>query len=105
MVVHKCLSQAALAPMALEQAWEDKDLAEMEFAIDILRISVLAIILLAPLGSIIMMTTGPILLNKISEEEQQRHRRISYLRLVSLQPVIKPKIRIHSQEGNAWACE
>lgn len=79
--------QAALAPMTFEQAQTSGDPRDIEVATDLVRMSVVAIILLAPLGAILMMTTGPILLNKISDEENRRNRQLSYLQIRSLQPV------------------
>ncbi|XP_043465121.1 sodium/hydrogen exchanger 9B1-like [Leptopilina heterotoma] len=81
--------QAALAPLALEQARNAENAGDIELATDIVRLSVVAVVFLAPLGAIIMMATGPLLLNKITAEEQERKRRLSYLRMLSLQPVIK----------------
>ena len=66
----------------------DKDPEKIEFALDVVRISVVAIIFLAPLGAVIMMISGPLLLNKITGEEAQRQRYLSYLAMVNqLQPV------------------
>ncbi|KAG7212671.1 hypothetical protein KM043_012951 [Ampulex compressa] len=79
--------QAALAPMAYEHARMEEDAEKIELALDVVRISVIAIVFLAPLGAIVMMATGPFLLNKISLEEHRRERELSYLRIVSLQPV------------------
>lgn len=73
--------------MAFERARKEGDPAKIELALDVVRISVIAVVFLAPLGAIGMMTTGPFLLNKISIEEQQRERELSYLHIVSLQPV------------------
>lgn len=73
--------------MAFERARKEGDPAKIELALDVVRISVVAIVFLAPLGAIAMMSTGPFLLNKISIEEQQRERELSYLHIVSLQPV------------------
>ncbi|KAJ8680470.1 hypothetical protein QAD02_016257 [Eretmocerus hayati] len=85
--ISKGTLQAALAPMTLEQAEKDDDPGEMEKAIDVVRLSVVSVMILAPLGAMIMMMTGPLLLNKTSYEEHQRRRELSYLRLLSLQPV------------------
>ncbi|XP_044021062.1 sodium/hydrogen exchanger 9B2-like [Aphidius gifuensis] len=79
--------QAALAPMALQHARETGDENDISLAIDIVRISVISIILLAPLGAILMMIFGPILLNKIDESEITQRRHLSILRWTSLQPV------------------
>ncbi|XP_015601943.2 sodium/hydrogen exchanger 9B1 isoform X2 [Cephus cinctus] len=83
--------QAALAPMAYEQASKTNDTKAIELAVDLVRISVVAIVFMAPLGAILMMLTGPILLGKATQEESQRERELSYLRIVSLQPVRQRK--------------
>ncbi|XP_033228110.1 sodium/hydrogen exchanger 9B1-like isoform X2 [Belonocnema kinseyi] len=88
--------QAALAPLALEQARSTENRTDIETAIDVVRLSVVAIVFLAPLGAIIMMAAGPMLLNQITAEEQESKRRLSYLRIVSLQPVIKRKNHVQS---------
>ncbi|XP_071571560.1 sodium/hydrogen exchanger 9B1 [Temnothorax nylanderi] len=85
--VPKGTLQAALAPMAFERARKEGDPTKIELALDVVRISVIAIVFLAPLGAIGMMTSGPYLLNKISIEEHQRERELSYMRIVALQPV------------------
>ncbi|XP_014479555.1 PREDICTED: sodium/hydrogen exchanger 9B1-like [Dinoponera quadriceps] len=85
--VPKGTLQAALAPMAFERARHEGDPAKIELALDVVRISVIAIVFLAPLGAMCMMNTGPFLLNKISFEEQRRERELSYMHIVSLQPV------------------
>lgn len=79
--------KAALAPMALEEAWRTDDEIEISLAMDVVRISVVAIVFLAPLGAVIMMLSGPLLLNRLDEDEIHRHRELSYLRWTSLQPV------------------
>ncbi|XP_015109039.1 putative SLC9B1-like protein SLC9B1P1 [Diachasma alloeum] len=79
--------QAALAPMALEEARLTDDENEISLAMDVVRISVVAIVFLAPLGAIIMMVSGPLLLNRLEEDEINRHRELSFLRWTSLQPV------------------
>lgn len=73
--------------MAFERARKEADPTKIELALDVVRISVIAIVFLAPLGAIGMMNSGPSLLNKISIEEQQRERELSYMRIVALQPV------------------
>ncbi|KAG5344392.1 SL9B1 protein, partial [Acromyrmex charruanus] len=84
--VPKGTLQAALAPLAFEQAVKEGDPMKIELALDVVRMSVIAIIFLAPLGAIGMMSSGPYLLNKISIEEHRRERESSYLRIVALQP-------------------
>ena len=78
-----------MAPLALEQARAIENATEIDLGIDLVRLSVLSIVILAPLGAIIMMATGPILLKQITAEERESKRRLSYLRRVSLQPDIK----------------
>lgn len=78
--------------MAFERARKEDDPTKIELALEVVRISVIAIVFLAPLGAIGMMTAGPFFLNKISIEELQRERELSYARIVALQPV-----RTHKQ--------
>lgn len=73
--------------MAFERARKEADPMKIELALDVVRISVIAIVFLAPLGAIGMMTSGPCLLRKISIEEHQRERELSYIRIIALQPV------------------
>lgn len=73
--------------MTLEQAQRDENPDEIELAVDLVRMAVISIIILAPLGAIVMMLTGPVLLSKTSAEEYRRRREISYFRILSLQPV------------------
>jgi len=73
--------------MAFEQARNEDDAKKIELALDVVRISVIAIVFLAPLAAIGMMTSGPYFLNKISIEELQRERELSYMRIVAIQPV------------------
>ncbi|RLU22459.1 hypothetical protein DMN91_004737 [Ooceraea biroi] len=87
--------QAALAPMAFERARKEDDPTKIELALDVVRISVIAIVFLAPLGAIGMMTSGPFLLNKISIEEYQREREMSYAHTVGLQPVRTRKKKVN----------
>lgn len=77
--------------MAFERARKDGDPMKIELALDVVRISVIAIVFLAPLGAIGMMTSGPFLLNKITIEEHQRERQLSYARMIALQPVRKQR--------------
>lgn len=72
--------------MAYQRTIEE-DPEHIELALDVVRISIVAVIFLAPLGAIIMMISGPLLLNKITIEEQEKERRLSYLHIRSLQPV------------------
>lgn len=77
--------------MAFERARKEDDPTNIELALDVVRLSVITIVFLAPLGALGVMTSGPFFLNKISIEEQKRERELSYTRIVALQPVIKRK--------------
>ncbi|XP_057326212.1 sodium/hydrogen exchanger 9B1-like isoform X2 [Microplitis mediator] len=79
--------QATLAPLTLEHAGQREHPEIISLATDVLRMSVVSILFLAPLGAIIMMVTGPVLLNKIDEETKTRRRQLSFLQWSSLQPV------------------
>ena len=76
--------------MALEQAQNDGDPEKIELANDVIQMSVLAIVFLAPLGALVMMLTGPRLLTKSTDEEHRRRRELSYVKILSLQPVKHP---------------
>ena len=73
--------------MTFEQARKDGDESELKLAVDVVRLSVVSIVLLAPLGALVMMLSGPSLLSKSSPEEHRRRRELSYVRILSLQPV------------------
>ncbi|XP_014288883.1 sodium/hydrogen exchanger 9B2 [Halyomorpha halys] len=60
----KATVQAALAPQPLDQLREDPNSPEIPIAKLLLTTAVLAIIVTAPIGSIAISLTGPILLNK-----------------------------------------
>ncbi|XP_039313905.1 sodium/hydrogen exchanger 9B1 [Solenopsis invicta] len=92
--------QAALAPMAFEHARKEGDPVKIELALDVVRISVIAIVFLAPLGAFGIMTSGPYFLNKISIEEHQKERELSYMHIVALQPVRRRKKKKKSVQ--AW---
>ena len=89
--------KAALAPMAMEQARSSENPKDIELAFDVVRISVMAIVFLAPLGAIIMMVTGPMLLNKITAEEERRKRQMSYVKIVNLQPAFRRKNGVENE--------
>lgn len=89
-------NQAALAPIALESARKNGDPAEIELALDVVKISVIAIVFLAPLGAIGIMTSGPFLLNKISTEEHQRKRELSYAYMIGLEPIRTRRKKVKS---------
>lgn len=79
--------------MAFEHARNTVDVNEIDLAVEIVRMSVTAIVLLAPLGAICITNSGPYLLNKITVEEHKRERELSYLRIIALQPFRPPKKR------------
>ncbi|XP_014206043.1 sodium/hydrogen exchanger 9B2-like [Copidosoma floridanum] len=79
--------QAALAPMVFEQAKTSGNPEDLDLALDMVRMAIISILFLAPLGAIIMMVTGPLLLNKSSMEEYRKHREQSVIRIMSLQPI------------------
>ncbi|XP_076683996.1 sodium/hydrogen exchanger 9B2 isoform X1 [Andrena cerasifolii] len=78
--------QAALAPMAYERECSEQNMEKKQLALDIVRLSVLTILFLSPIGAFAITTSGPFLLNKITDEQYQRDRELSYLRILSLQP-------------------
>lgn len=78
--------------MTYERTTEESP-EQIELALDVVRISIVAIVILAPLGAIVMMISGPILLNKFSMEEHERERRLSYIRIQSLQPIRTRRIK------------
>lgn len=82
--------KAALGPLAYEQLRNNEGNEEFEMALDIVRLSVLTFFL-APIGYFLMNYTGPILLEKITEEQRQKERELSYLRILSLLPESKNK--------------
>ncbi|XP_076683997.1 sodium/hydrogen exchanger 9B1 isoform X2 [Andrena cerasifolii] len=77
---------AALAPMAYERECSEQNMEKKQLALDIVRLSVLTILFLSPIGAFAITTSGPFLLNKITDEQYQRDRELSYLRILSLQP-------------------
>nr|XP_034184731.1 sodium/hydrogen exchanger 9B1-like [Osmia lignaria]XP_034184732.1 sodium/hydrogen exchanger 9B1-like [Osmia lignaria] len=85
--------QAAMAPMAYERVRHRANGRMIELAVDVVKVSVLTMLFLAPIGAILINLTGPILLNKITKEEQRRKRELSYLRILSLQPFSHQSVR------------
>lgn len=77
--------KAALGPLAYEQLRNNEGNEEFEMALDIVRLSVLTFFL-APIGYFLMNYIGPIFLEKITEEQRQKERELSYLRILSLLP-------------------
>lgn len=78
--------KAALGPLAYERVHNKADIEKIEMALDVVRISVLTILVLAPVGAFIITFLGPILLNQISVEEQPVNSNLNYLRRLSLLP-------------------
>ncbi|CAL7942774.1 unnamed protein product [Xylocopa violacea] len=79
--------QAALGPMTYERLRNDQgDPEELEMGLDIVRISVVTILLLSPLGCSLITVFGPILLEQTTDEQRRRDRQMSYLRILSLLP-------------------
>lgn len=82
--------QAAFGPMAFEQLRQKPNNDGTELAIDVLRVSVVAILFLAPFGAFAISNSGPYLLSKVTDEEYERDRELSYVRILSLQPTPVP---------------
>lgn len=61
----KATVQAALSPQPLDQLRDQPDSPDLPIAKLLLTTAVLAIIITAPIGSIAISLTGPILLNKV----------------------------------------
>ncbi|XP_076377878.1 sodium/hydrogen exchanger 9B1 [Megalopta genalis] len=72
--------QAALGPMAYERLREKPDHEDVQMALEVMRISVITVLFLAPVGTIAIMATGPLLLNQTAVEEDE----LDYLRRISL---------------------
>jgi len=66
--------------MALERAIKIDDPEKIEMALDMVRLGVICVVFLSPFSSFAMMTTGPLLLSKITLEQYQRQRALSYAR-------------------------
>lgn len=69
--------------MAYENALSKNNTLEIDLAEEVLQVSVMAIVLLAPLGALIIMVTGPHLLNRLSNEAIIE-RRLQSLRSLSM---------------------
>lgn len=72
--------------MAYEHLRNEKFSEELEMAEDIVKASVVAILFLSPIGASLISRTGPILLDRTTEEQRQREREMSYLRILSFLP-------------------
>jgi len=59
-----CFEQAAIGPIALNYARDRADDSSIQLATQVLAISVLAILVTAPLGAILMKLRGEYLLTK-----------------------------------------
>ncbi|XP_043521498.1 sodium/hydrogen exchanger 9B1-like isoform X2 [Frieseomelitta varia] len=90
--------QAALGPMAYEHLRNEKFSEELEMAEDIVKVSVVTILFLSPIGASLISRTGPILLSRATEEQRQREREMSYLRILSFLPTpVQPLTTNHQQ--------
>nr|XP_031830195.1 sodium/hydrogen exchanger 9B1-like [Nomia melanderi] len=78
--------QAALGPLAYEHVQNKPDVEKVQLALDVVRISVITILFLAPIGAFVITFSGPILLNQINVEEHPMNPKLNYLRRLSLQP-------------------
>ena len=75
-----------MGPMAYEHLRNEKFTEELGMAEDIVKISVVTILFLSPIGASLISRTGPILLSRATEEQRQREREMSYLRILSFLP-------------------
>ncbi|XP_076653046.1 sodium/hydrogen exchanger 9B1 [Halictus rubicundus] len=74
--------QAALGPMAFERLKAKPDNENLQMAMDVMKISVVAVFFLAPIGAFVITFSGPRLLNQITIKESE----LTYLRRLSLLP-------------------
>lgn len=72
--------------MAYEHVQNKSDIEKVELALDVVRISVVTILFLAPIGAFVITFSGPILLNQINVEEHPMNTKLNYLKRLSLQP-------------------
>lgn len=72
--------------MAYEHESSERNMEKEKLALDIIRVCMVTILFLSPIGAFAMTTSGPFLLNKITDEEYQRDRELSYIRILSMQP-------------------
>ncbi|XP_068985754.1 sodium/hydrogen exchanger 9B1-like [Bombus flavifrons] len=86
--------QAALGPMAYEHLRNGEESEELQMAMDIVKVSVVTILFLSPIGASLISYTGPILLVQTTAEQRQRDRELSYLRILSFLPMSE---QIHQQ--------
>ncbi|XP_017787418.1 PREDICTED: sodium/hydrogen exchanger 9B1-like [Habropoda laboriosa] len=87
--------QAALGPMAYEQVrYQRENREQVEMALDILRLSVITILFLAPIGASLITIGGPLLLEQVTDEERRRDRELSYLKLVSFLPTPPDDVKV-----------
>ena len=78
--------------MAYEHLRNEKLLSEeLEMAEDIVKVSVVTILFLSPIGASLISRTGPILLSRVTKEQRQREREMSYLRILSFLPTPVPE--------------
>lgn len=86
--------KAALGPMAYEHLRNGEESEELQMAMDIVKVSVVTILFLSPIGASLISYTGPILLVQTTAEQRQRDRELSYLRILSFLPMSE---QIHQQ--------
>ncbi|CAD1479948.1 unnamed protein product [Heterotrigona itama] len=92
--------QAALGPMAYEHLRNEKFSEELGMAEDIVKVSVVTILFLSSIGASLINRTGPILLSRATEEQRQREREMSYLRILSLLPMpVQPLTILNDQQN------
>ncbi|XP_078040755.1 sodium/hydrogen exchanger 9B2 [Augochlora pura] len=72
--------QAALGPMAYERLKENPEHEGVQMALEVMRISVITVLFLAPVGTVAITVTGPILLEQSVVEDEE----LNYLRRISL---------------------
>ncbi|XP_014232033.1 sodium/hydrogen exchanger 9B2-like [Trichogramma pretiosum] len=90
----KGATQAALAPMVLEEALSSgtaggEQQRRMGYVLDVVRMAVVTVLLMSPIPAVAIMIAGPRLLHRLDEEERSKQRELSLIRLLSLQPVRK----------------
>ncbi|GAQ81068.1 Na+/H+ antiporter [Klebsormidium nitens] len=69
----KATVQAALAPQALSSAEKAKDEKKIGYAETVFAVSMLSVILTAPLGAMILKAAGPKLLSRVADGDKLKH--------------------------------
>lgn len=67
---------------------------------DIVKVSVVTILFLSPIGASLISRTGPILLGRATEEQRQREREMSYLRILSFLPTSVQPLTTDNDQQN-----